>query len=185
MAPELMTAWLLSIFVAVAPPGRDKPVEAIETAEEGRARYTEIARAIADTVQAEPLLFAGERAIERTALVMASVAYLESGLRKDVDLGLKKGPAGDCGLWQFNLGTHGKTLEGYSCDDVTKDRHKAAKSALAMMRRSFRACARFGHNAMLRVYASGSCQRGLRESRVRMQLAGAWEGRFGWPKPSD
>lgn len=177
MTTSALSAYLLSIFVATAPLGRTRPALAAESPDEARARYTEIADAIAETVNESPPLFKGEKGRVRTALVMASVAYLESGLRKDVDLGLKKGFAGDCGLWQFNLGG-GRTAEGWDCKELTSDRRKAARAALRMMNRSFNACAKYGPDALLRAFASGTCERGVHESKVRLELARRWEARF-------
>src|SRR5262249_52953536 len=109
-------AWAVALMISWAPPGKSKIKDAIETAEDGRARYAEIAKAAAGVAydpNTKPL-FGGARGRASTLALMLSVAYHESGYRKDVDLGLGKlarGSGTDSCLLQIRVGT-GKTTEG-------------------------------------------------------------------------
>jgi hypothetical protein len=176
---ETTAAWLLSVMVSTIPPGRSKPANAAETADEGKARYGAIAQAIAEVVhdESEAPLFRMNGGRQQTAALLLAVAFYESSWRRDVDLGIGASAFGDtgrsCGLWQAHIGK-GTTLEGYSCTDLVADRKKAARSALASMRRSANACRRRPMNEWLNVYASGSCERGAKESRARVGKALEW-----------
>src|SRR5262245_66320038 len=91
MTPEVLAGWLLGVMVATAPPGRSRfPTEARETPEDGRARYAAIAHAVAEVAldPDERPLFSGDRARERTAALLLSISWHESGWRRDVDLGI-------------------------------------------------------------------------------------------------
>lgn len=132
-----MTAWLLSLMLALVPPGK---VPARESAEAGFARYQDIAADIASVTNDR-----------RTAALLVAIAVHESGLRLDVDTGATLGDGGRArGLWQ---------LQGVAPE---LSRAEQARTALARVQRSFRACGagRYG----LAAYASGSCSRGLPES---------------------
>lgn len=170
MTPETLAMAIMAIMVQVAPPGRQAPAAAAETADEARTRYAAIALDIATVVQDEAPLPGMTR--QQTALVMAATSYAESGWRRDVDTGAKRGPAGDCTIFQLHAGVR----EG--CPALLADRRKAAGVALRMMRQSFRACARNKPEHRLAAYASGTCGRGWRESKVRLDLARRWEPRL-------
>lgn len=160
----IMQTWLLGILLAIAPPGR---VPERETEEAGRARYETIASDIAIVVSdpEEAPLFGGPFGRERTAALMVSVAYMESGLRVDVDDGRTRGDGGNsCGIYQLNRGRR-------ECDALVRDRRFATQEALRSMRRSAAACRAFGIDGMLRVYAAGTCLRGAHESEVRVRFA--------------
>lgn len=130
-----------------------------EPEDHARARYQRIAESIASVAldEQEPPLPGGR---ERTALLLASLAFWESGLREDVDEG--RCPLTECDagyawtLWQIHPDT-GLTLDGdgwrYARDrspawlldhgdavisgpDMIRDRQLAARVALHMARRS-------------------------------------------------
>src|SRR5690606_31670408 len=88
---ETLSAWLLSIMLTAAPPGKSRyPEEARETAEQGKARYAAIAKAIAEVSldEQEKPLFSGADGRLETALIMLTVSYHESHWRRHVDLGI-------------------------------------------------------------------------------------------------
>ncbi|HEV8462117.1 MAG TPA: hypothetical protein VGQ38_15565 [Gaiellaceae bacterium] len=90
----------------------------------------------------------------RTAALLVALAVHESGFRLDVDNATTLGDAGrSCGLWQLG-----------SVDCQTTSRADQARIALARVRRSFRACSANDERFRLAIYASGSCDRGRRES---------------------
>ena len=177
---ETTAAWLLSVMLTTLPPGKIvRPADAVESPDAGRERYVAIARAIAEVVHDpdERPVYRGGLGRERSAALLLAVSYFESSWRRDVDLGIGKLAFGDtgrsCGLFQAHVG-RGSTPEGYSCSDLVADRKKAARSALAAMRRSANACRTLGPYDILRVYASGSCEKGGKESRVRVSKAMDW-----------
>lgn len=143
----------------VVPAGGEEP-------EAARARYASIAEDIAHVASepSEPPLFRGNRARERTALVLAALAFEESGLRADVDRGecTRGDPRGDSdgceavSLWQVHA-RGGIALEGVTFrkvlgnsafiashpdlvvvqpEDLARDRVLAVRVALHMARRS-------------------------------------------------
>jgi hypothetical protein len=146
-----MTAWLVALLLATL------PVERTRLSEE---RYREVAADVDAVVRDAAPLFGGSHGRERTAALLLAVAYMESGLRDDN----VRGKAGECGLWQ-TMPVAGR------CPETRRD---AAALALDMMRRSFTACRASPIDDRLAVYASGRCDRGLTESRARMQLARRW-----------
>lgn len=170
-------AWLLSLLLAVCPPGK-QPLR--ESAEAGELRYQSIAADVEAVAmdESEAPLFGGPLGRERTEVLLLAVAYMESGFRSDVDSGATRGDSGrSCTLWQLQKGQRG-------CAPFVADRRLAAREALHAMRRSAGACRGnayhafgFGVNDMLRVYASGNCLGGEYESAARVDLARRWFSR--------
>jgi hypothetical protein len=204
-ALEQVIAWLMSLMVSVAPPGRKLYIpEAQETVEEATSRYVDIAKDATYVVwdPREKPIFKGSRGRERTATVLLAVVMFESAFRKDVDFGVGKMSRGDGGkswcLNQVNLGqatSEGGTPnrivvtigggfkitdhqdEGWSGQDLVDDRQKCFHAALSILRSSFSACAKNPIEERLTQYASGHCDQGEEASRIRMGLALRWMGR--------
>jgi hypothetical protein len=135
--------------------------------EPDRARYTEIARDLAAVVYdpAEAPLYDGDDGRAKTALLLASIAAHESTFRKDVEDGRARGDGGTSWCFmQLHIGS-GKTLEGWSGEDVTSDRQLCFRAGLHIARESFRMCKGFPADEMLSAYASGQCGRSV-ESRA-------------------
>jgi hypothetical protein len=172
---DAIVAWAVAFMLTLGPPGRSKMAGAEETAEEGLARYREIARAAA-TVAFDPssrLLFRGPHARSQTLAVLLSVAHHESGFRKDVDLGVgpfARGSGLDSCLLQIRIGK-GATREGWNHADLVSDRTKCFRAGLAMMRLSAGACRSMGVRDMLSAYASGRCSSPNAESRALLDPA--------------
>jgi hypothetical protein len=156
-----IVAWALSFMMSWAPPGRSHIKDAVETPEAGAARYAEIARAATAVVfdpGARPLL-AGPHARSQTLAILLSVAFHESGFRRDVDLGigpLARGSGTDSCLMQIRVG-RGNTLEGYSHGDLTADRSKCFRVGLRLLRHSIGACRSLPRLDWLSAYARGQC----------------------------
>jgi hypothetical protein len=132
-------------------------------------------------------------------MVILAASTFESSFRRDVDLGLGKLSRGDNGkswcLNQINLGkadADGNTPnrivvnigggykftnnpdEGWSGTDLVQDRKKCFQAALAVIRSSFGATRNLPLEDRLKVYASGSVDKGEEASRRRMGLAIRW-----------
>ncbi|MGO9710150.1 MAG: hypothetical protein ACLQBL_14880 [Polyangiaceae bacterium] len=143
--------------------------------EPDRARYTEIASDLAAVVYdpAEQPLFAGSDGRAKTALLLASIAAHESTFRVDVENGRARGDGGTSWCFmQLHIGS-GKTVEGWTGQDVTSDRKLCFRAGLHIARESFRMCNGLPDNEMLSAYASGQCGRSL-ESRVMVSRATAY-----------
>jgi hypothetical protein len=162
-----MVTWIFSLLVFLAPPEHRAALPAYpgwqETAGQRAARYQSIAEDIA-AVATDP----------REHALLVAVAYHESGFAPDVDLGpCYRGPRNDsprcdgglaASMWQIRA-SHEERQELFA------DRRRAAARALGAMRRSAKHCAlKHGREAGLRAYASGSCERGVEESRVMVRL---------------
>jgi hypothetical protein len=147
----------------------------------------------------EKPLFSGSHGRARTVMVILAASTYESGFRKDVDLGIGKMSKGDGGrswcLNQIQLGkadADGNTpnrivvtvgggfkftkdpSEGWSGTDLVQDRQKCFRAALSIIRSSFASTSRLPLEDRLRVYASGSIDKGEDASHRRMGLAMRW-----------
>ena len=172
---EPITAWALAIMVAWAPPGRSKISNAIETEEEGHARYAEIAQTAIEVAYdpTTPPLFKGAYGRASTTALLLAVAFHESGFRRDVDLGLGKlarGSGTDSCLMQIRVGA-GRTPQGWSHANLVQDRRKCFLAGLALIRKSFAACHRLSIRDWLSAYTRGRCVENDGSSRSRIDLA--------------
>lgn len=181
-----MTEWLLAIIVSVANPERAATEDPFpgwaETVEERRARFSAIAGDLEAFVFDEKTrpVFGGPHGRARTAALMLAVAYHESGFMKDVDIGpCYRGKGGqstrcDSGksacLMQIRV-ADGKTPEGYTREDLFKDRRKCFEAGLRLLRSSLGMCKHLPLKHRLAAYASGSCDKGWEGSEVLMSLA--------------
>ncbi|WP_434045430.1 MULTISPECIES: hypothetical protein [Sorangium] len=172
---DALIAWAVGIMVTWAPPGTSLIKDAIETPEAGRARYHEIASAAAKVAydpESKPL-FGGPRGRAETMALLLSIAYYESGYRRDVDLGLGKlsrGSGVDSCLLQVRVGA-GKTREGWSHEDLVGDREKCFRAGLALIRKSFGACRKQDARDRLSAYTRGRCVVNDKHSRARIGRA--------------
>jgi hypothetical protein len=199
-------AWIISLIISVAPPGAPAFIEgAYETNEQAQKRYTEIAKDLVSVAYdpSEKPLFKGPQGRAKTAAALLAIARVESGFRRDVDLGVGPKSRGDSGrswcLGQINLGkpTHKGTKRrlgvdedgmytwaaphefGFHGQDLVKDRANCFRAMLWMARTSFSICRKQRENpkdtdGLLALYTSGSCRKGIKESRERVRLALTW-----------
>lgn len=188
-------AWMIAFMVSQAPPGRDIYIpEAKESKEEALTRYESIARDIAAVVTEEEPLFRGPQGRLKTAAVILSIMRHEGAFRKDVDTGVGKMARGDQGrsvcLMQVNVG-RGRTFswnvvknkpalpadpteevaQGWTGAELLADRKNCIRAGYRIIRVSFGSGGGLPPTEWLRVYASGSREKGSRESRRRMGLA--------------
>lgn len=181
-----MTEWLFGILALAAPLDRASPDREFpgfeETVDERSARYTSIAADLERFVFAEETkpVFAGPHGRARTAALLLSIAYHESGFAKDVDVGPcyrgKSGKSSRCDsgmsacLMQLHIGD-GKTAEGWTQADLFADRTKCFAAGLRLVRGSFGACRALPLRHRLAAYASGSCAHGHAASEALMDMA--------------
>lgn len=197
---EPVIAWILAFMTVVAPPGRKTfYTEAQETQAEAQDRYNTIAKDIVEVVY-DPqtkVLFGGANGRSRTASVILSIMLHESGFMKNVDYGVGKYAKGDQGkswcLMQLNIG-EGRTVswntkhdrpprwgddptdisEGYTGPELIADRQLCIREGLKVLRLSFSACRGLPLDQRLRVYGSGTCEKGSSGSAARMNTAIRW-----------
>jgi hypothetical protein len=196
---EPIIAWVFSFIVAVAPPDRRHFSEGDrETKEEALARYESIARDLVDVVYSSKMkaLFAGPDGRAKTAALVLSMMRFESDFRRDVDFGIAAG-RGDHGrsfclmqiqtgsgrTWPWNKVKQRFALDkdppeeveiGWTGEELLQDRKKCVTAGLRIAKMSFNACGSLPEVERLRVYASGSCGRGVKESVNRFALANRW-----------
>lgn len=189
---ETIIQWLLSLMLLAMPPGRYSHIpEAKETREDGLDRYQQIATAIASVAYDvdEYPLFPGERGRESTAAMLLAVSYIESGWRRDIDLGegrarlARQYGTNDRGsswcMMQIHLGKRGEdsarvTARGWHGRELLEDREKCFRAGLDMLRLHINQCRRYPQEAWLRSYVSGSCRKAAYESQVRMATYQRW-----------
>lgn len=194
---QLAEQWAYDFMVAKVPPGtKIYYPEGEETPEETIARYRSIATDVIE-VSFNPEIqvpFTGPSARTRTAALILGVMFHESSFTKHVDYGLGKYARGDEGrswcMMQLNIGS-GRTLvwntkhdrpkawgddpadlfEGYTGEEVVKDRKKCIQEGLKVLRLSIRGCRSNALLEKLASYTSGDCNKGLEKSRTRMGTA--------------
>jgi hypothetical protein len=169
-----LIAYLLAAMVTWSPPGDH---DYYEQREETLDRYAAIARDIATVAldPNEPPLFGGPQGRAQTGLLLASVAFYESGgYRRDVDFGIGKKARGDSGrswcLMQINIGD-GTTIENWTGRDLVLDRQKCLRVGLRRMRQSFDMCKGEAFMDRLSGYTTGRCTPGDDYSHRRMKRA--------------
>jgi len=188
-AQTAIVAWIVSAMVAWSPPGREHLIpEAKETEEATMGRYEDIAKSLVQVTyntENNPV-FSGDFGRARTTMLLLSIAYFESGFRRDVDLGLGKVGSGDHGrshcLLQINMGvnrtdtTYLQHLIGkeWSVNDLLQDRTKCFFTGFSMVTKSFVACRSLPLEERLAGYASGDCSKGRDESKTRIEKARRW-----------
>lgn len=186
-----IVTWLSGIMLSVAPPDRSVVIREANLVESEKARYEEFAEDVAKVAYdpEEAPLFSGKNARANTAAVLMSVAFYESGFRRDVDLGVGPQSRGDggrsCTSFQFNIGTTGKTREGWTCKEMYADRTLAVRAALAMIRMSMSSCRSLPSEDRLSMYTSGHCQENQVQSRLRVTTARKWLQRWAPPMSDD
>lgn len=195
MAQQVFVAlviWLSSMMMKWSPiihHTRSHIPEAQESQEQGEKRYRENAEAIIRVAYDpnEKPLFWGPYARARTAVLIASIAYFESGFRRDVDTGIGKYARGDGGRshcpMQIQTGVCTKSnckgtvpdtdpvVSTWTGKDLTDDRNKCYRAGLHVLRRAMSACASLPPESRLSAYASGKCDAAEIKGKVRFRHA--------------
>jgi hypothetical protein len=172
-----LIAYLLAAIVTWSPPSDH---DYYELREETLDRYASIARDIATVAldPAEAPLFGGPQGRAQTGLLLASVAFYESGgFRRDVDLGLGNRARGDSGrswcLMQINIGD-GTTIERWTGHNLVEDRQKCFRAGLRKLRQSFAMCQNQSFADRLSGYTKGRCTDDDDFSHRRLNRALDW-----------
>jgi len=187
---EAFTAWVFAVLMAISP-YREKSLTyaryAHEPEDEQKARYSSIAKDLAEVVQEEEPLFKGKNGRVQTAALVMSMAFFESGLKKEVDFGTGKWGRGDFGrswcLMQINLGkgqvSWGTTeMKTWSGQDLVNDRKKCFKVGITALRLSLGACQGKAGGDKLSSYTTGTCRDNEPTGRSRWNYAWRLLSRF-------
>lgn len=165
---EHMALWLLGAMASWVPWA--SPAE--------HARYASIAADLAGVTldPSEKPAFGGEDGRAKTALLLASIASFESGYRADVDDGRTRGDNGSS--WcLMQVRVIGKTRDGYSGQDLVRDRTKCFRVALRVVRESFEWCKDKAIEDRLGGYTVGQCTENEPLARNRFGRARTyWRG---------
>jgi len=186
---DLLAAWLLSIMLSASPPGKSRhPVEAIESAAQGKARYAAIARAIAQ-VSLDPKeqpLYQGEQARAQTAALLLAISFHESTWRRDVDLGTGPAARGGGRYWcMMQIAVDkGKTAEGWTGTQLVQNRQRCFRTGLHILQRGKRFCDKQRGGSFINHYASGYCDRGGQAVAQRLRTYRRWLRKHPVPKPT-
>jgi hypothetical protein len=199
---ELLILWVLSAMTAMSPPHREhyEPL-AMESYAQADARYREIAEAIVEESLAGEPVFDSKGGRISTAMLVTTIFYMESGFRRDIDLGvgnerLRRAGLNDFGrswcMGQINLGfrrvpdpdhpgrwketSDRATPEGWSGPDLVADRRKCVRATINALRSSISVCRSLPLTQRLASYAAGSCESELGKhlSEMRMRLFLRW-----------
>jgi hypothetical protein len=180
---EAIVSYLTAAILAWVPLHAHAP---FESSDDVLARYDSIVRDAVSVAfdDAESSLFDGEDGRLRTALLMLSVASFESGFRKRVDEGLRRGDHGRsyC-LMQIQVGD-GTTREGWTGHDLVTDRRLCFRAALHILHASLSACRKLAFEDRLSKYASGRCFENAEVSRSRVDRARVWLATHAAPSPA-
>lgn len=162
---ERVAVWLVGAMASWMP--AKTPAE--------QARYETIAKDFASVAfdPAEKPVFDGEDGRAKTALLMAAIASFESGYRADVDDGRVRGDHGTS--WCImQVRVIGKTRDGYTGEDLVRDRTKCLRVALRIVRESFAWCKDKAIEDKLSGYTIGQCKDNEQLARNRFGRARAW-----------
>lgn len=185
LTKSIVVSWLVASMLKWAPPEHRNSflVEAKEPVAEARMRYEQIAEGFLDVALNEnaPRLVGGAQGRLQTAMLMAGVAFFESGFRRDVHLGIGKLGRGDNGrswcLMQINLGkgkvpTKDPLIGSWFGSDLVglDNTSKCAKAGLHLMSRSMQACRALPWQDRLSAYTSGICQENEHKGVARLRF---------------
>lgn len=195
---DAATAWLVATMAAFAPPERASVERGMpgwsETKAQREERYGGIAEAIARVVSDpdEKPVFGGEKGRARTAALLAAIAWHESGFARDVDIGpCYRGRANDgarcdhgraaC-LMQIHVNPDGRTLEGWTKEELFADRTKCFRAGLHLLQKSFASCKANPPKHRLAAFASGRCSAGQSGSEKLLSLGERFSTRIKGPR---
>jgi hypothetical protein len=198
---RVIVAWLLTAMLLWVPVRTD--VFHGETPEENKARMEQIATQMIQVAfdPSEKALFPGPNGRAETALFLAAIAYYESKYDIEVDSGKRNGGLGEVCImqvlvdWDWSHKEGPRTREGWSKEDLIKDRTKCLRVALHMLQTSQQICsdAKNPQNRtktaltgsdQFTIYTGGKCSNGSPYAAHRLQRGVDWMSRNPVPATS-
>jgi len=140
--------WVVSLMVALEPSAP------------WRATYEKTAEAIARVAESEPLF--EERGEQRTAALLVAVAWYESRLKPNAKSAN--------GQWYCLYQVDKRHLP--DPEKALTDPEVCTRAAIKIIKGSLAKCGKRPAEEQLAMFMSGSCDKGLADSRYRMFLAG-------------
>lgn len=172
---SILSKWILTVLLSIAPTAKYQTAQ--ESEQVLKARYTSIAEDMASAIQNSEPLFTGEDAELKTAALVSSIAFMESGFRKSVDQGNLRGDNGRswC-LMQINLGNGrvkigDETMRSWRGRDLVADRKKCFAVGIETLRLSMSRCTYLPEGGALSVYTSGQCLAHEKSAKVRWNFS--------------
>ncbi|MBS2013680.1 MAG: transglycosylase SLT domain-containing protein [Deltaproteobacteria bacterium] len=141
--------WVMSLLVALEP------------STPWRATYEKTAEAIAKVAESEPL-FAEEKGDQRTAALLVAIAWHESRFKPNAKSSNNQ--------W-FCLYQIDRRHLGPEPEKALNDQEACSRAAVQIIKGSLAKCKARPAEERLAVFMSGSCEKGLAESRYRTFLA--------------
>jgi hypothetical protein len=152
--------WVVSLLVALEP---NAP---------WRATYEKTAEAIAKVAESDPLFT--EKGEQRTAALLVAIAWYESRLKPNAK--------SSNGQW-YCLYQVDKRHLGGEPDKALNDAEVCTRAAVKIIKSSLAKCGKRPLEEQLAVFMSGSCEKGVAESRYRMFLANKLLKEHPFPEP--
>lgn len=173
--------WVVSVIVSLTASTQTTRLRS-ESEADMQARYLSIGEDLEKVVLGAPPLFADDQDRKKTASLMLSIAFYESGFLKAVDTGVSRGDHGEsyC-LLQVRTG-NGKVKYGseemrqWRGADLIADRTKCFRAGLEALRISIHQCPAGPNGESLNLYATGRCEQQSKEARNRWRTA-LWIGK--------
>lgn len=174
---NLLSTWVFGVMLAISPSTKFK--QHFESEEAMKVRYEQTANDMVDAIRSSKPLFTGDNAELQEAALLTSIAFFESGFRKDVDNGTVRGDNG--GSWclmQLNIGGGNvkvgtEEMKKWNGKDLIKDRKKCFKAAIEVLRLSMKECSQYNGSDVISLYTSGKCAPGEPLAKSRWNFAGS------------
>jgi hypothetical protein len=173
---NLLSAWVFGVIVTLAPSTKYR--KTIEPEADMNVRYHQIADDMVEAIQTSKPLFTGDKADLQEAALLTSIAWFESGFRKDVGDGRVRGDAGSSWCYmQHNIGgghiaVGDEDMQKWTGKDLVKDNKKCFKAGIEVLRHSMKECASYKGSDVISMYTSGKCSVGEKHAKNRWLFAG-------------
>lgn len=173
---ETLTAWILGVLLAIAPP--EKVHQKNETIDDVKDRYATTAQSMASVIESRGPLFKGKDGAYKTAALMVSITKFESELARDVAVGERRGD--DKQSWcymQINFGGRRTNIWGddemktWTGPDLVADWTKCFAVGHAILQYSLKSCSGLKDGDILSGYTAGVCTPNEKHARHRWNLA--------------
>ena len=171
-------AWLVTFLIALRPSGHIHDHGCRESEADYAARISAHVDAAASVVfdTDEPSRRIGPWALERSLIDVLAIAHHESqGFCRAVDTGERRADSGKT-VCAMGVMTDGGYAGGYALKHLLDERRVCYLVGYRRMRKSWPMCWGWP-DSQLRVYASGQCDRGGRESHDMLAAGTRWWGK--------
>ena len=168
-----LSLWILSVLFSIAPSQSSYHENDIEF----RERYENISKDMADAIIETKPIFNDENSNIKTAALLTSIAFYESGFRKDIDYGNIRGDHGNswC-LMQINVYNQhvrvgNKEIKSWTGKDLVLDRKKCFIAAIESIRESMNYCSKLKAPSYISGYTTGKCIKNEKNALYRWNYA--------------